>query len=83
MKKALVFEASREGYGIDQLRNEVTVGELKAMLADMDDDMMFVLSHDNGYTYGSLSLLASILEEVEGEYGTEYEEIDSTGFWNH
>lgn len=76
MNKALVFEASREGYGIDQIRNVVTVGELKAMLADMDDDMMFVLSHDNGYTYGSISRVASIREEAEGEYGTEYNEID-------
>lgn len=83
MKKALVFEASRDGYGIDQVRSPVTVGELKVLLEDIDDDMLFILSHDNGYTYGSLSLIASILEEVEGEHGTEYEEIDSTGFWNH
>ena len=82
MKTALVFEASREGYAIDQIRKPVTVGALKELLADLDDDMLFVLSHDNGYTYGSLSLLGSIREEVEGEYGTEYEEIDSVGFWN-
>lgn len=72
MKKALVFEARRDGYGIDQVRSPVTVGELKVLLEDIDDDMLFILSHDNGYTYGSLSRYGTIREEVEGEY----EEID-------
>ena len=37
---------------------------------------MVILSHDNGYTYGTLSKNASIREEREGEYGIEYEEVD-------
>lgn len=76
MKKALVFEVSRDGYSIDQLYNVVTVGELKRMLEDMDDDMLFILSHDGGYTYGSISRCASIREESDGEYGKEYNEVD-------
>ena len=51
------------------------------MLEDLDDDMIFILSHDNGYTYGSLSRTASIREEQEGDYGTEYEEVDSISMW--
>ena len=76
MKMALVFNAKREGYGIDQIEHPVTVGELKAMLEGLDDDMLFVLSHDNGYTYGSISKRATVCEETEGEWGIEYEEID-------
>lgn len=54
-KIALVFEAVREGYSIDQLRCPITAGELRELLDDVDDDTIVVLSHDNGYTYGSLS----------------------------
>ena len=79
MKTALVFEARREGYGIDQIRNPITVGELRSFLEDLDDDQIIILSHDNGYTYGSLSRGCSVREEREGEYGTEYEEIDE--YW--
>lgn len=54
MKEALVFEASRDGYSIDQIRRPMTVGELKNILDNYDDDTLFVLSHDHGYTYGSI-----------------------------
>lgn len=55
MRRALVFEASRDGYGIDQIaRNAMTVGDLLGILQDFDEDTLVVLSHDNGYTYGSL-----------------------------
>lgn len=53
MKEALVFEAKRDGYSIDQIR-PMTVGELKNILDNYDDDTLFVLSHDRGYTYGSI-----------------------------
>lgn len=52
--KALVFEAARTGYGIDQITSPMTVGELKRLLDDWDDDTLFILSHDRGYTYGSI-----------------------------
>lgn len=57
MRNAIVFEARREGYGIDQIRRPVTVGELKRLLDDFDDDDLFILSHDNGYTYGSIDTM--------------------------
>ena len=56
MKRAIVFEAPRTGYAIDQIADRaMTVGELINLLSDYDEDTLFVLSHDNGYTYGSIS----------------------------
>lgn len=56
MRGAIVFEAEREGYSIDQIADRaMTVGELIRILEDYDEDRLFILSHDNGYTYGSLS----------------------------
>ena len=74
--KALVFNAARTGYSIEQVSTPLTVADLRCMLEDLDDDMLVVLSHDNGYTYGSLSRCAEIREEVEGEYGSEWETVD-------
>lgn len=76
MKRALVFEARREGYGIDQIEMAITVGELKRMVEELDDDMMVILSHDGGYTYGGMPSYAEIREEREGEYGDEYVTVD-------
>lgn len=57
MKNAVVFEASRTGYAIDQvLDRAMTVGELIDLLSDYDEDTLFILSHDNGYTFGSISM---------------------------
>lgn len=81
MKKALVFEARREGYGIDQIENPVTVEELRRFLEDFDGDELIILSHDNGYTYGTISRGCTLQEERDGEYGTEYEEIDEFRIW--
>jgi hypothetical protein len=48
MRKAICFEAYREGYGIDQIADRaMTVGELMEILRDFDDDTLVVLSHDN------------------------------------
>ena len=53
---AVVFEAERTGYSISQVKDRaMTIGELRELLADYDDDDLFILSHDNGYTYGSIS----------------------------
>ena len=65
MNTAVVFEAAREGYGIDQVRNPVTVGELIAALAELDEDAIFILSHDNGYTYGSIARCGELREGDE------------------
>ena len=69
MRKALVFDASRDGYGIDQIADKaMTVGELIEILEDFDDDRLIVLSHDRGYTYGSISAMM-MNEAVENEDG--------------
>lgn len=81
MKTALVFEARRDGYGIDQIRDAMTVGQLRELLEDLDDETLIICSHDNGYTYGSLSKRASLREEVEGDYGPEFEEYDTVRIW--
>lgn len=74
-RKALVFEAPREGYGIDQIRNPMTVGELREFLEDFDDDTLFVLSHDNRYTFGSIDARTQVTTFEETEDG-EWEEVD-------
>lgn len=78
MRKAIVFEAPRTGYGIDQIADSaMTVGELKEILDGLDDDTLFVLSHDNGYTYGSIKERQSGMsyEDEDGEFSeTEYDE---------
>ena len=76
MKNAVVFEASREGYSIEQVEgNAITVGELIQWLQEnCDDDDLFILSHDRRYTFGSISTRsASAWQETEDE---EWEEIE-------
>ncbi len=71
MRKAVVFEADRSGYGIDQIADKaITVGELKAFLEDYDDDTLVVLSHDRGYTFGSISEFdcREATEDEDGEW---------------
>lgn len=70
MRNAVVFEAVREGYGIDQLNRPMTVGELREILDQYEDDTLFVLSHDNGYTYGSVSEndYRDATEDEDGEW---------------
>lgn len=55
-RTAVVFEASRDGYTIGQVADDaMTVGQLRAILSQYDDDELFILSHDQGYTYGSVN----------------------------
>ena len=68
---AIVFEAQRDGYGIDQIADKaITVGELIDILRDCNEDDIFVLSHDGGYTYGSVS-------RMDGRFFEEHED----GVW--
>lgn len=64
---AIVVEVSREGYGIDQIeRSAMTVRELIEQLEQYDGDDIVVLSHDNGYTYGTVSFDdATVFEKNE------------------
>lgn len=71
MRNAVVFEAERKGYGIDQIAGTaMTVGELISFLEDYDEDTLVVLSHDNGYTYGSLSsaMMGTAEEDEDGDW---------------
>ena len=69
MKRAVVFEAHRTGYNIEQVADRaMTVGELISLLGDYDEDTVFVLSHDNGYTYGSINSF-EMVECTENEDG--------------
>lgn len=52
--KKLIIAARRNGYDTDQCGRTLTVGELIEFLQDYDEDMPVYLSHDNGYTYGSI-----------------------------
>lgn len=51
----LIYNTFREGYGIDQIRRTMTVGELISFLSDFDEDTPVYLSFDNGYTYGGIT----------------------------
>lgn len=68
MREAIVFEAMRDGFGIDHIKNPMTIGELMDILQDYDEDTLFILSHDNGYTYGSLSNMSTAREMDDGEW---------------
>lgn len=71
MRSAVVFEAERTGYAIEQIANgAMTVGELRGILEDFSDDDLVVMSHDNGYTFGSLSssLMQESYEDEDGEW---------------
>lgn len=64
---ALLLEANRTGYGIDQIRNTMTVGELIEYLEGFDEDMKIYISNDNGYTYGGITYNDFREEEYDEE----------------
>ena len=51
----LIINAKRNGYAPDQCGNTMTVGELMRLLEDYNPDDKIYLSHDKGYTYGSIT----------------------------
>jgi len=51
----LIINAKRNGYAPDQCGKTMTVGELMGYLEDFDPDDKIYLSHDRGYTYGSIT----------------------------
>lgn len=69
-RQALVFEAGRNAYSIGGAgeREAMTAGELRRLLEDYDDDTLIILSHDRGYTYGSLDRRPSFMIETDGEW---------------
>lgn len=46
MKEIVYLNANREGYGIDQVRRTMTVGELIGYLEKFDKDAQVFLKHD-------------------------------------
>lgn len=72
--KRIIIEAHRTGYSPEQIDEPMTVGELKRILEDYDDDAPIYLSHDRGYTYGSFEEY-DIREEyktADGEWETDW-----------
>lgn len=65
--RALIMEAERTGYSIDQIRQTMTVGDLIAFLSDYDEDTPIYTSQDNGYTYGGIGYDNFREEEDEEE----------------
>lgn len=67
--EAIFIEGRREGYGIDQIRRTMTVGELIEYLSfNYDADTPIYLRNDGGYTYGSItesSFEADYIDESE------------------
>ena len=61
----LIYSTFREGYGIDQIKKTMTVGELMDFLGNYDEDTPVYLSFDSGYTYGGVT--ESRFEEDYGE----------------
>ena len=50
----LIINARREGYATDQCPGTMTVGDLINFLQEFNESTPVFLSHDNGYTYGSV-----------------------------
>lgn len=61
---AIIIETFRKGYGLNQIRKTMTVGELISFLGDYDEDQPIYLSFDRGYTYGGIT--ESMFDEREG-----------------
>jgi hypothetical protein len=61
----LIVNASRNGYSPEQCGKTMTVGELILELECFDSEVPIYLSHDNGYTYGSITVYD--IEEREDE----------------
>ena len=54
-QQLLIIAAHREGYGIEQVSETITAGEMIEALKRLDEDTPLYLSHDNGYTYGGIT----------------------------
>ena len=46
----LLYNTSRDAYGIEDIRRTMTVGELMRFLENYDSDTQVFLGFDNGYT---------------------------------
>ena len=67
MKRALFIDGRRNGYGPDQCPPTMTVGELIALLEEMDEDALVYLRNDGGYTYGNIDTYSFEEDTLEDE----------------
>lgn len=73
--KALVFDAPRTGYSIDQVSKPMTVADLKELLQDFEDDDIIILSHDRGYTYGTPQYMDTYTANQDEDGDPEWEAV--------
>ena len=56
---AIIINANREGYGTEQIRRTMTVGELIEALSEYDEDTPVYIGNDRQsygwYTYGGIN----------------------------
>lgn len=52
---AVFLNTKRSGYSPNQCKNTMTVGELRNMLDELDEDAPIYFKNDDGYTYGSIT----------------------------
>lgn len=67
--KKLILNTEREGYGIDQIGETMTAGELIRLLEDYNEDTPVYLAFDNHYTFGAI-----LERRFEDDYGDDGEE---------
>ena len=65
--RPIYIEGKRNGYGIDQCGQTLTVGELIEILEQVDYDRPSSLRNDNGYTSGWSSERAIVVGGAEAE----------------
>lgn len=53
--REIIIDTMRDGYGTDQVRRTMTVGELIACLEQFDENTPVYLGFDNRYTYGGIT----------------------------
>ena len=63
----LIINAERTAYKPSDIQNTMTVRELIEALEYFDENARVILSHDNGYTYGGITILDLNEEETEDE----------------
>ena len=73
---AIIINANREGYGTDQIRNTMTVGELIDALSEYDENTPVFIGNDRKdygwYTYGGITMQDIENTEQEDEENGDY-----------
>ena len=76
--QALIIDAHRDGYSVDQVYETMTVSDLIYELEGYPEDAPVYISYDKGYAYGGNYAYDHNHEDVEEE--EEYEEEDEDSF---